>query len=74
MLASRCVLLQLGDISATTQRSPVGVNDVLSGVISVSSGGVTSDSVRYSLIVCFAVETRVCRAVACFGLDCGLRC
>ena len=45
VLVSRCVLLQLGDISTTTQRTPVGVNDGFSGVISVSSGGV-----RYSLI------------------------
>ncbi len=51
VLASRCVLLQLGDGSGSSKRSPVGVVGLSSGVISVSSGGV-----RLSLIACLVLR------------------
>ena len=56
VLVSRCVLLQLGDGSTSSQRSPVGVVGLSSGVVSVSSGGVSLDSVRYSLIACLLLR------------------
>ena len=60
-------LLQLGDISTTTQRSPVGVNDVFSGVISVSSGGMSLDSVRYSLIACLVLRREFAERLLVLG-------
>ena len=51
VLASRCVLLQLGDGSGSNKLTPVGVVGLSSNVSSVSSGGV-----RYSLIVCLLLR------------------
>ena len=51
VLVSRCVLLQLGDGSTSSNRSLVGVDGLSSGVISVSSGGV-----RLYLIACLLLR------------------
>ncbi len=51
VLASRCVLLQLGDFSTNVRNSPVGVVGLSSGVFVVSSG-----RVRLSFIVCLVLR------------------
>ncbi len=51
VLVSRCVLLQLGDGSTLSQRTPVGVDGLSSGVFRVFTGGV-----RYSLIACLVLR------------------
>mgnify|MGYP007127792208 CR=1 FL=1 len=54
VLASRCVLLQLGNIgdgSGSYKLTPVGVVGLSSNVSLVSSGGV-----RYSLIACLLLR------------------
>ena len=51
VLASRCVLLQLGDGSGSNKLTPVGVVGLSSNVSSVSSGGV-----RLYLIACLVLR------------------
>ncbi len=51
VLVSRCVLLQLGDISKSIERTPVGIFDVMSHLYSVSLGWV-----RLCLIVCLLLR------------------